>query len=359
MHADAGRIVVHGLTKNFGALRAVDSLSFTVEPGSVTGFLGPNGAGKTTTLRMLLGLVRPSGGQATIGGQRYADLGDPLRTVGAALEAASFHPSRSGRNHIRVYCAAAGVPSRRADEVLTAVGLSGAARRRVREYSLGMRQRLSLATALLGDPRVLILDEPANGLDPEGIAWLRGFLRLLASQGRTVLVSSHVLSEVEQTVDRVVIVARGRLVWQGALAELTAGHGQTVVVHSPGAEALAAALHEAGARCVRTGPTELRVAGLDAATVGHHAFVAGVEVHELRTERPDLEQVFIRLTSAPVGPQVPPGPDMTPPVAPGWGPPGWRPSGAGPITPATAQPTMGQPGTGQPWVPAQPGGGVR
>ncbi|HEY9475293.1 MAG TPA: ABC transporter ATP-binding protein [Mycobacteriales bacterium] len=352
MHADTGRIVVHGLTKDFGALRAVDNLSFTVEPGSVTGFLGPNGAGKTTTLRMVLGLVRPGGGQATIGGQRYADLRDPLRTVGAALEAASFHPSRSGRNHVRVYCAAAGIPSRRADEVLAAVGLSGAAGRRSKGYSLGMRQRLALATALLGDPRVLILDEPANGLDPEGIAWLRGFLRHLASQGRTVLVSSHVLSEVEQTVDRVVIMARGRLVWQGALTELTVGQGETVVVHSPGAEALAGAVHEAGGRCVRTGPEELRVTGLDAATVGHHAFAAGVEVHELRTERRDLEQVFIQLTGAVTGQPVPPG--MVPPAAPGWGPPGWGPPGGG----LGAQ-SVGQPAAGHQWGSAQPGGGVR
>ncbi len=235
----AGRIEVSGLSKNFGATKAVDNLSFVVEPGSVTGFLGPNGAGKTTTLRMLLGLVTPASGMATIGGRRYADLERPNSTVGAVLESSSFHPSRSGRNHLRVYCAVNGYPEQRADEVLDLVGLTDAARRSVRGYSLGMRQRLGLAAALLGDPPVLLLDEPANGLDPPGIAWLRGFLRTLADQGRTILVSSHVLSEVQQTADRIVIINQGQLVREGTLDDLTAGHGQAVIVRSPHAERFA------------------------------------------------------------------------------------------------------------------------
>ena len=217
------RVEIRGLSKSFGPVRAVSDLNFTVEPGTVTGFLGPNGSGKTTTLRMLLGLLHPDAGTATIGGTPYAELAEPVRTVGAVLET-SFHPARSGRNHLRVYCRAAGLPVTRADEVLAQVGLTEAADRRAGGYSLGMRQRLALAAALLGDPAVLVLDEPANGLDPEGIQWLRGFLRHLAEQqGRTVLVSSHLLSEMEQTADRVVIVGAGRLVREGTLADLRAG----------------------------------------------------------------------------------------------------------------------------------------
>jgi ABC-2 type transport system ATP-binding protein len=214
-------ITIEGLTKRFGEVVAVDDLSFEVDRGTVVGFLGPNGAGKTTTLRMLLGLVAPTAGSARIDGRRYRELSEPVRHVGALLEASSFHPGRSARNHLRVVATAAGLPLPRADEVLGQVGLAGAARRRVGGFSLGMRQRLGLATALLGDPEVLILDEPANGLDPEGVHWLRGFLRHLADEGRTVLVSSHVLAEVAQTVDQVVIVARGRLVTQSTLAALT------------------------------------------------------------------------------------------------------------------------------------------
>jgi ABC-2 type transport system ATP-binding protein len=220
----SGRIMVAGLTKSFGPVRAVDDLSFVVEPGTVTGFLGSNGAGKTTTLRMLLGLVTPDAGTATVGGRNYADLAAPSDTVGAALDATGFHPARSGRNHLRVYCAVNGYPVRRADEVLHLVDLAEAGSRPVKGYSLGMRQRLALATALLGDPEVLVLDEPANGLDPEGIRWMRGLLRELADGGRTVLVSSHLLWEMQQLADHVVIVNRGRLVRQGDLAELSNGY---------------------------------------------------------------------------------------------------------------------------------------
>ena len=215
-----GRIEVRGLTKRFGSFTAVDHLDFDVEPGRITGFLGPNGSGKTTTLRMLLGLVRATAGTATIDGHRYAEIPNPLTVVGSALEATNFHPGRTGRNHLRVQAAVAGVPDSRVDELLELVGIPAAARKRAGGYSMGMRQRLGLAGALLGDPRVIILDEPANGLDPEGIRWLRGFLRHLADEGRTLLISSHMLSEVEQTVDDVVIIANGKRVAQGTVAEL-------------------------------------------------------------------------------------------------------------------------------------------
>ena len=207
-------IQIHGLTKRFGDVVAVDNLSFEVAQGSITGFLGPNGAGKTTTLRMLLGLIEPTAGSATIAGKPYQELVDPFRHVGAVLESTSFHPGRRARDHLRVLCVAAGLPVARADEVLDEVGLADVGDRRVKGFSLGMRQRLGLAAALLGEPEVLILDEPANGLDPEGVHWLRKFLRNYAGQGRSVLVSSHLLAEIAQTVDDVVIVAKGRLVTQ-------------------------------------------------------------------------------------------------------------------------------------------------
>jgi ABC-2 type transport system ATP-binding protein len=290
-----GRIVVAGLTKQFRKVRAVDNLSFTVEPGTVTGFLGPNGAGKTTTLRCLLGLIRPTAGTATIGGQRYADVAHPLQRVGAVLEASSFHKGRTGRNHLRVMCAAAELPARRADEVLEQVGMSAAANRKVRGYSLGMRQRLGLAAALLGNPQVLILDEPANGLDPEGIRWLRGFLRGLANEGRTILVSSHLLAEVEQTVDDVVIIAGGKSVRQGKVADLRAEQRVTVRVRTPQVEKLVAALNGAPVRQIE--PNLIYVDHVEPAYVGKAAFDAGVELHELAAEHSDLEEVFLQLTS--------------------------------------------------------------
>jgi ABC-2 type transport system ATP-binding protein len=217
-------IQAHGLTKRFGSLRAVDDLSFSVPSGSVTGFLGPNGAGKTTTLRMLLGLVTPDGGTATINGRAYRDLPEPLRQVGAVVEASGFHPGRTARSHLRIQALAARVDPSRIDDVLNLVQLTGAAGRRIGGFSLGMRQRLGLATALLADPETLILDEPANGLDPEGVRWLRDLLRGFAAAGGTVLVSSHMLAEAAQTVDSVVVIDRGRLVTQAPLASLTA-HG--------------------------------------------------------------------------------------------------------------------------------------
>jgi ABC-2 type transport system ATP-binding protein len=292
------RLEVSGLSKSFGPVRAVSDLSFTVEPGSVTGFLGPNGAGKTTTLRAVLGLLSPDAGTATFDGTPYAALHAPLRTVGAVLETA-FHPARSGRNHLRVYCRAAGIPPSRADEVLVQVGLAEAGNRRAGGYSLGMRQRLALATALLGDPAVLVLDEPANGLDPEGIQWLRGFLRHLAhDQGRTILVSSHLLSEVEQTVDRVVIVGAGRLVREGTMEQLRSGAdgGGTVLVRGPEMARLAEVLSANGS-AVTQADGGLTVTGATTAEIGHRAFAAGIELHELRSHTSGLEEIYFQLTS--------------------------------------------------------------
>ncbi len=300
-----GLISFTDLTKRFGrgaaAVTAVDGLTTEVRPGRVTGFLGPNGAGKTTSLRCLLGLVQPTHGTALFGGTRYEDLADPVRTVGACLEATAFYPGRRARDHVRVIADAAGIPAARADAVLEQVGLSGAEDRRVGDYSLGMRQRLTLAVALLGDPQYLILDEPANGLDPQGIAWLRGFLRYLAAQGRTVLVSSHVLAEVQQTADDVVILSRGRLIVAEALAELERSRATlTVHVVTPTPDRLLAALRAdlPGAE-VEGDSGVLQVRGATAAQVGSTAFRANVELHGLTQHSPDLEQLFLELTAPP------------------------------------------------------------
>jgi ABC-2 type transport system ATP-binding protein len=290
-------IDVHGLSKRFGDVLAVDGLGFEVEEGTVVGFLGPNGAGKTTTLRMLLGLVTPTAGTATFGGRAYRELPAPARTVGAVLEASGFHPGRSARNHLRVLATAAGLPHGRVDEVLGEVGLADAAGRRVGGFSLGMRQRLGLAAALLGDPAVLLLDEPANGLDPEGIHWLRGLIRGKADEGRTVLVSSHVLAEVAQTVDQVVIIARGRLVAQSTLADLTAGAATAVRVRTPQTEALRDRLAAGGAAVRLDGPDGLVVTGVTTEQVGRAAAAAGIVLHEMRFERSNLEEVFLELTN--------------------------------------------------------------
>jgi len=289
-------VEVSRLTKVFGAVRAVEDLSFTVRPGRVTGFLGPNGAGKTTTLRILLGLVAPTSGTATIGGRPYREIERPTSVVGASLEAASFHPGRSARDHLRSLAPHAGVGTARVEEVLELVGLAGEARRRVGGYSLGMRQRLALATALLGDPGVLVLDEPANGLDPEGIAWLRRLLRHLAGQGRTVLVSSHVLSEVQQTVDDVVVISHGRLVHASTLAELAALAEPATQVRTPDRAALERLAAARGWR-LEPGPEGASVLnGVTAAEVGAAAFAEHLELHELTPLRQDLEPVFLRLT---------------------------------------------------------------
>ena len=292
-----GTIEVRGLTKRFGSFTAVDHLDLDVEPGRITGFLGPNGSGKTTTLRMLLGLIRPTAGTATIDGRRYVDIPNPLAVVGSALEATNFHPGRSGRDHLRVQASVAGVPNRRVDELLELVGIPAAARKRAGGYSMGMRQRLGLAAALLGDPQVLILDEPANGLDPEGIRWLRLFLRHLSGQGKTILVSSHMLQEVEQTVDDVVIIANGRLVSQGAMADL---HGdKRSVVRTTDPAALAQALVRAGLSAEPGGDGALDVHSGDLARIGDVALAAGLPVHELRVHQTDLEALFFELTEQP------------------------------------------------------------
>ncbi len=296
MHREGQRIDIVGLTKMFGTVKAVDDLTFSVSPGVVTGFLGPNGAGKTTTLRCLLGLLAPTAGTATIGGLAYRDLEDPIGTVGAALEASSFHPGRSAQAHLEVMAIGAGIDPARARDVLTLVGLSEVAGKRTGGFSLGMRQRLALAAALLGDPRVLVLDEPANGLDPAGIAWLRDFLRALAHEGRTVLISSHVLSEVQQTVDDVVVMSQGRLVRQGTLDELGGGP-RDVLVRTPEPDKLREAL--AVTSMTASGPEEdglVRVSGGTTEQVGHAAYVGGVELHELTAEASQLERVFLELT---------------------------------------------------------------
>ncbi len=285
-------IEIAGLSKTFGSVRAVDNLSFSVKPGVVTGFLGPNGAGKTTTLRMLLGLVRPTAGTATFGGTHYSDLEHPLSTVGTALEASSFHPGRSARNHLSVYALAAGIPAKRVNDVLMQVGLAEFMDRRVGGYSLGMRQRLGLAFALLGDPGVLVLDEPVNGLDPEGIKWIRSFLKQLASEGRTVLVSSHLLSEVQQSVDRVVIISHGALVYEGGLADLESG--PRVLTDSPDRAALESALLAAGAE-VEVTAAGIAVVGLSRERVGAIALAAGTALTLLASEQSGIEKAFLEL----------------------------------------------------------------
>ncbi|MDO5739805.1 MAG: ATP-binding cassette domain-containing protein [Ornithinimicrobium sp.] len=318
---------IRGLTKTFADLKAVDDLSFEVSPGRVTGFLGPNGAGKTTTLRMLLGLIRPTAGEALIGGQRYVELDRPLETVGSALEATGFHPGRSGRDHLRVLAATHGISDRRVDELLELVGIPAAARKRAGEYSMGMRQRLNLAAALLGDPHVLILDEPANGLDPEGIRWMRGFLQHLAGdEGKTVLISSHLLSEVEQTAEDVIIIANGHLVRRGTMEEM---HGDpAALVRTSDTARLSQALARAGFPSEPgDGPDALRVFSGDLHQVGEIALAAGLPVHELRVLRTDLERLFLTLTESPehanrnrgatslsTGPHPPPPPSQAPPT---------------------------------------------
>lgn len=288
-------IEVENLSKRFGRkVLAVDGVGFTIEAGSVTGMLGPNGAGKTTTLRMILGLVRPSAGAARILGSRYRDLPMPATRVGALLDSAGFHPGRSGRNALRVIATGAGIPRDRVETVLELVELSDAARRAVKGYSTGMKQRLALAAALLGDPDVLILDEPANGLDPEGMRWLRTFLRGQAQQGRTVLVSSHVLAEVEQTVDDVIILSHGRLLAQGPIADLTASAQPVVRVRTPQADRLEAALRSSGAALTRLGEA-LAIRGPSAAQVGELAHAHGVVLHELFSEQPSLEDLFLEI----------------------------------------------------------------
>ena len=290
-------IEVEHLTKRFRSATAVDDLSFSVPRARITGFLGPNGAGKTTTLRVLLGLALPTSGRASVAGKRYRELEVPLETVGAVLEASNYHPARTGRNHLRVLAAAAGIANARVDQVLAEVELSDAARRRVGGYSLGMRQRLSVAAALLGEPELLVLDEPANGLDPEGIRWLRNFLRSFADGGGTVFVSSHVLAEVSQLADEVVIIHRGKLVAHQPVVELIAQAAGATRVRSPRAAALLERLRAAGIDAEADG--ERLAVHAPPERVGDLAAEAGIPLHELVADTGSLEEAFLELTAEP------------------------------------------------------------
>jgi ABC-2 type transport system ATP-binding protein len=291
-------VQAESLSKRFGKVLAVDGLSFALEAGTITGFLGPNGAGKTTTLRMLLGLAAPTSGRALVFDKLYSNLEQPALRVGAVLEATDFHPGRSGRDHLRTLSRAADLPDSRVDEVLRLVELQSAAGRRVKGYSLGMRQRLGLAAALLGEPELLILDEPANGLDPEGVRWLRDFLRSFAAGERTVLISSHVLAEVAQVVDQVLIINHGKLVVESSLEKLTLRVGGSVRIRTPEPAKLEEALRRQQVE-MAAGEHGLLVHGATIEQVGDIAFAAGVPVHELVTEGSSLEEIFLELTSEP------------------------------------------------------------
>jgi ABC-2 type transport system ATP-binding protein len=290
-------IDVRGLTKRYGPDTVVDDLSFTVEAGQVTGFLGPNGAGKSTTMRVILGLAAPTGGSVAIGGRRYRDLPVPLTEVGALLDAGAVHGGRKARDHLLALAVGNGLPRRRVDEVLARTGLDGVAGRRAGGFSLGMRQRLGIAAALLGDPRVLIFDEPVNGLDPEGIRWIRGFMRSLAREGRAVLVSSHLMSEMAQTADHLVVIGRGRLIADTGMGEFLRGRGEgAVLVRTSEPDALALRLTAAGAT-VREGlESSLVVSGMTGEEVGKVAAYHGIALSELTPQRPSLEDAFMELT---------------------------------------------------------------
>ncbi|WP_299953997.1 ABC transporter ATP-binding protein [uncultured Modestobacter sp.] len=295
-------IVARGLTKTYGPKTAVDDLSFTVEPGRVTGFLGPNGAGKSTTMRMLLGLDRPTSGSATVNGRSYAASPAPLREVGALLEARALHPGRSARDHLRWLAASNGIPRARIDQVLDLVGLEAVADQRVGRFSLGMGQRLGIAVALLGDPPVVVLDEPVNGLDPEGIRWVRNLARELAGQGRTVLVSSHLMSEMALTADHLIVVGRGRMLADCSMSRFIADHAASYVrVRSPRTAEVETLLRQHGLDVDRQDVDrqdgELRVQGLDAAGIGELVGGAGLHLHELTLVQSSLEDAFMTLTA--------------------------------------------------------------
>ena len=290
-------IEARNLTKRYGDKTAVDDLSFTVEPGKVTGFLGPNGAGKSTTMRLLLGLDHQHGGDATIDGRHYQDLPDPLRVVGALLEAKAIHTGRSAYNHVLCLAQTQGIGKKRVDEVLDIVGLHDVARRRAGGFSLGMGQRLGIATALLGDPSVLILDEPVNGLDPEGIVWIRTLMKRLAAEGRTVFVSSHLMNEMAVTADHLIVIGRGRLVADCSTEEfIERSTEQSVLVRSPDAERLSEIIALEGGKVTANGAGELRVAGLEAPRIGELAAAERVVLHELTPQRGSLEEAFMELT---------------------------------------------------------------
>jgi ABC-2 type transport system ATP-binding protein len=290
-------IEANELTKRYGAKTAVDGLSFTVRPGMVTGFLGPNGAGKSTTMRMILGLDAPTSGDVLVGGRRYRDLPGPLHEVGALLEARAIHPGRSATNHLLALAQTHGIPRRRVEEVIDLVGLRSVARRRAGTFSLGMGQRLGIASALLGDPATLVLDEPVNGLDPEGIHWIRGLLRGLAAEGRTVLVSSHLMSEMALTADHLIIVGRGRLLADLPVQEFIArASSARVLVRSPHAARLRDLLVGDGVTVSSDAPGVLEVAGLETEAVGERAAAEGLTLHELSARHASLEEAYMELT---------------------------------------------------------------
>ena len=291
-------IEARGLAKRYGSTLAVNDLSFTVQPGVVTGFLGPNGAGKTTTMRMILGLDYPGAGTVTINGQPHAQLASPMREVGALLEARAVHGGRSARNHLRCLAQTNDIPERRVDEVLGLVGLAEVAGKRSGGFSLGMSQRLGIAAALLGDPGIVMFDEPVNGLDPEGILWIRTLMRSLAAEGRTVFVSSHLMSEMENTADHLIVIGRGRLIADCGMAEFIArGTGQAVLVRSPQPDALARTVTAAGGTVTQVGGGDLEVRGLSEARIGGLALAGGIAVHHLAPARASLEEAFMELTA--------------------------------------------------------------
>lgn len=290
-------ITAEGLTKRYGDKTAVDDVSFTVQPGKVTGFLGPNGAGKSTTMRMIVGLDRPSAGRTTINGQSYAHFRAPLTEVGVLLDAKAVHTGRSARNHLRAMAATHGIPHSRVDEVIELTGIGSVARKRAGKFSLGMGQRLGIAAALLGDPHTLILDEPVNGLDPEGVRWVREFVRHLAGQGSTVLLSSHLMSEMAQTADHVIVLGRGKVLADAPLGDLVrAWTTNTVHVRSPRAAELAQAVAGPAVEIVTTGPETLDIAGLPAARIGDLAAESGIPLHELTPATGSLEDAYLALT---------------------------------------------------------------
>ena len=289
-------VEVRGLTKRFGSQLAVDDLSFDVPRGRVVGFLGPNGAGKSTTMRMIIGLTAPTSGTATVNGKSFHDLADPARTVGSIVDGVGYHPGRRAIEELRISANAAGIPRERCDEVLEMVGLAEAGRKRVGQYSLGMRQRLGIAQAMLGDPEILLLDEPANGLDPEGIHWVRNFLRYLADQGRAILVSSHLLGEISRLADEVIVIRQGRHVTQATVAELTGAARGVLLVSSVDDARLAAALTARGGE-VATNADGMHVTGLAPEQVGEVSVESGVALRKLQPIVADLEDVFMELTA--------------------------------------------------------------
>ena len=322
MHDGSGRIHVQGLSKSFGQLPAVQNLTFTVGPGAVTGFLGPNGAGKSTALRMILGLVQPTSGTATINGLPFSELPNPAGVVGALLDTHGFHPGRTAAQHLLCYAAAMDVPDEQVDRALNLVGLKAAADRKVGSFSLGMRQRLALASALMGDPQILVLDEPANGLDPEGIAWLREFLKAFVAGGRTVLMASHFLREIEHTVDRLVIISRGQRAYDGHVDELRDAQSSRVLVQTADPNRLTVRAHEAGFSVEYLPDGRLAILGADRHTVADLAAECGVALYGMRDERVELEQLFFQLTNGqfsgaphygPSMPQINPAQPFPPP----------------------------------------------